>query len=208
MSFFKQKTAEEKYIEKEMRALEQREKRAMRLAQYGGVLGGCRDAFERTISIERLNALKRRRENLSDATQKVRIHDACVGLLAVQEAEFELSSAQSARDEVTAQRSMKRLLSKLYRLSPQDSVSKKDYVGSLGMEADNTADVTGYSERAGLVDDRFVEWIIEGFTLKECLNKSMPTPKSQAYKTGEPMFTEGGEDTSADISFLREDTKL
>ena len=68
----------------------------MTIAEQYGALASCRDTFERVIAMDRLNALERREKRIGDAAQKSRIHDAAVGLLAVEELELELQGAGQA----------------------------------------------------------------------------------------------------------------
>ena len=126
MGLFHRMTPEEKFIAKEMKLLEKKEKRTLRFAEYAGILAQSKAAFERTVDLERLNALKRRREGLSDLTERTRIHDACVGLLAVQETEFELATARNAADFEQAEKNIKKLLGKLYYIASRTPSPKRN----------------------------------------------------------------------------------
>ena len=76
----------------------------MTIAEQYGALASCRDTFERVIAMDRLNALERREKRIGDAAQKSRIHDAAVGLLAVEELELELQGVRETAVEDLALR--------------------------------------------------------------------------------------------------------
>ena len=171
MPLFKIKSKEERFIAKEMKKLAEKTSRTVRIGEYAGTLALCRQAFTQTITSERLNALERRRKYLSDAVQKTLIHDSVVGLLAVEEAEYELRSVQNIQNLETAQKDLYRVLRKLYRINHYLTLKGRAVRDSLGMEFDDTNEPVTFSDRAELIDEKFVEEIIQGATLEECLKK-------------------------------------
>jgi hypothetical protein len=203
MGLFHRMTPEEKFIAKEMKLLEAREKRTLRFAEYAGILAQSKAAFERTIDVERLNALKRRKEGLSDITERSRIHDACVGLLAVQETEFELASARNASDFKQAEKNIKKLLGKLYYIASPDALSKKEYKANLGTDFEDGVEPVTFSERAEMIDEKFVEWIIQGYTMKECIQKSNHVNTGTSTVKG--IDFRMSSDDEADINSIRAD---
>ncbi len=203
MGLFHKKTAEEKFIAKEMKILEAKEKRTLKFAEYAGLLAQSKAAFERTLDIERLNALKRRKEGLSDITERSRIHDACIGLLAVQETEFELASARNAADFKQAEKNIKKLLGKLYYIASPDALSKKEYKANLGTDFEDAAEPVTFSERAEMVDEKFVEWIIQGYSMQECIKKSTHTNAGASTVKG--IDFKMPDETEFDISSIKAD---
>ena len=200
MSLFHRKTPEEKFIAAEMKKLEERTNRSITLANYAGVLEAVKASYEKVISLERLAALKRRKARVGDDVQKQRIHDACVGLLAVQEAEFELSSIQSARDFNAAQKDVEKLLRKMFRMSGGNlSITSKDFKAQQNVEFENTSEPVTFSDRAELVDERFVENIISGLTFQEALDKTVPG--NAGYNAGTNYFNGGGNGGFGGIDF-------
>lgn len=174
MGLFSKKTKEELYIEKEMKKVKKDTDLAIAIAEYAAKLAGSKDVFERTITLERLNVLERRKNRVSDAACKERIHDAAVGLLAVQEAEFELRSVSNARELESAMKSLEKVLKCMYRLDPGTSITKGEVRKSRGLEFDDTAEPVTYADRAALVDERFVENLIQGESLESCLEQTVP----------------------------------
>lgn len=172
---FKKKTAEELYIEKEMKNLKKEKELAVAVAGYAGKLAGCRDTFEKTITLERLNVLERRKNRISDAAPKERIHDAAVGLLAVQEAEFELRTVSNTKELENAMKSLEKVLKCMHRLDSNTSITARNLKDSRGLEFDDTSEPVLYSERAALVDERFVERLIQGESLEKCLKETAPS---------------------------------
>jgi hypothetical protein len=200
MSLFHRKTPEEKFIAAEMKKLEERTNRSITLANYAGVLEAAKASYEKVISLERLAALRRRKARVGDDVQKQRIHDACVGLLAVQEAEFELSSIQSARDFNAAQKDVEKLLRKMFRMSGGNlSITSKDFKAQQNVEFENTSEPVTFSDRAELVDERFVENIISGLTFQEALDKTVPG--NAGYNAGTNYFNGGGNGGFGGIDF-------
>lgn len=191
MSLFKHETKEEKFIKKQMKILEDKTKRTLSLAEYSGTLALCKSAFERTIQAERLNALARREQQMGDSMQKQMIHDSVIGLLAVQEAEFELKSLSNVQDLNAAQGQLEGVLRKMYRINHYLSINGKQVKDNLGMEFDDTNAEVGFSSRADLVDENFVEKIIQGATVEECLKKINNASKNSTTKAG--MFDNPGD---------------
>lgn len=171
MSLFSKETKEERFIRSQLKKLEDKTKRTLILAEYSGSLALSKSAFQQTITTERLNALQRRERQMADSMQKQMIHDAVIGLLAIEEAEFELRSLYNMQDLQAAQKQISSVLSKMYRVNHYLSINGKQVKNSLGMEFDNTIAEVNLDARAELVDEQFVENIIQGATLEECLQK-------------------------------------
>ncbi len=173
MALFKRKTPEEKFIAKEMKKIEDRTKRTLTLSEYAGTLAKCRAIYEKEITLSTLDVRKRRKTGISDSAAKKRIHDSCVALLAIEEAEIELGSVQAAKDFKDAQKSLRRVLRKLYYIDRSFEVSGKDLKKEQGLEFEDTNELRSFCDRAELVDEQFVEDIIGGKTLKEALKKTL-----------------------------------
>ena len=156
------------------------EKQSMKIAEYYGILGMCKETFEKTITTERLNALERREKRVGDASQKARIHDAAVGLLAIEETELELQSAALASDFQRAQKKLGYVIKQMSRLDPKTSITKSDYLSVIGVGFDDSNETEDYVERADLVDEQFVEYLIQGYDLEECLEKKLPMNASSS----------------------------
>lgn len=171
MSLFSKETNEERFIKAQLKKLEDKTKRTLILAEYSGSLALSKSAFQQTITTERLNALERRERQMGDSMQKQMIHDSVIGLLAIEEAEFELRSLYNMQDLHAAQKQITSVLSKMYRVNHYLSINGKQVKNSLGMQFDNTNVEVNLDARAELVDEQFVENIIQGATVEECMKK-------------------------------------
>ena len=213
MGLFSHETKEERFIKKQMKLLEDKTKRTLVLAEYSGSLQSSKSAFDQTIRTERLNALERRERQMGDSMQKQMIHDASVGLLAIQEAEFELRSLYNLQELGAAQKQIDSVLRKMYRINHYLSINGKMVKNSLGMEFDDTNAEVDFSSRAELVDENFVERLIQGATFEECLKKVNNAAKSSTTSAGlgggmnMDFSVPAGEDYNkeADFDMLRKD---
>lgn len=165
------KSAEERFINREMKKLKKRTNRTMTVANYAGNLERCKMIFGQTIASERLVALERRKNNLSDQMQMARIRDAAVGLLAVQEVEMELKSVESAQDLAYAEKSMKKMLGKIYRMNHYLSITKKDLKNELGMQFDDSVETMDFSDRVEILDEGFIEDLVAGQRFSDVLKR-------------------------------------
>ena len=207
---FSTKTPEQIYAEGVLKDIRHMENRTKMLAEMSGQLGMCERSFENTIRVSRLNAIKRRAAHLSDAGEKERIRDAAIGLLAVQEARFDLSSITTSQD---LERSMKRLssiLRQMYRMDHYISVTSGDLKKSRGMAFDNTVAPDLFTDRAKKVDNRVVERLIQGESIQDCLRStsSHVAPVAAADGSGQPLpdfeDQDTGKPSEEDAAFLRE----
>lgn len=207
---FSTKTPEQIYAEGVLKDIRHLENRTKMLAEMSGQLGMCERSFENTIRVSRLNAIKRRAAHLSDAGEKERIRDAAIGLLAVQEARFDLSSIATSQD---LERSMKRLssiLRQMYRMDHYISVTSGDLKKSRGMAFDSTETPDLFTDRAKMVDERIVERLIQGESIQDCLRSTSshvaPTA-SAADGSGQPLPNFEDPDTDKpseeDVAFMR-----
>ena len=165
------KSAEERFINREMKKLKKRTNRTMTVANYAGNLERCKMIFGQTIASERLVALERRKNNLSDQMQMARIRDAAVGLLAAQEVEMELKSVESAQDLAYAEKSMKKMLGKIYRMNHYLSITKKDLKNELGMQFDDSVETMDFSDRVEILDEGFIEDLVAGQRFSDVLKR-------------------------------------
>lgn len=207
---FSTKTPEQIYAEGVLKDIRHLENRTKMLAEMSGQLGMCERSFKSIIQVSRLNAIKRRAAQLSDAGEKERIRDAAIGLLAVQEARFDLSSITTSQD---LERSMKRLssiLRQMYRMDHYVSVTSGDLKRSRGMEFDSTVEPDLFTDRAKMVDNRIVERLIQGESIQDCLRStsSHVAPVAAADGSGQPLpnYEESDHDkpSEADVDFMRE----
>lgn len=149
------------------------------MAKYSAALERAREVFQQTIDQERLNVLERRRKRMGDAAQKLRIHDAAVGLIAIQEAEMDLKSAVHAKDMTSAKKKLGFVVRQMNKLDPYNGMTKKEILAQYGGAFEDTNETESFVERSELVDEQFVEALIEGYTLEECLEKSISAPIPQ-----------------------------
>ena len=171
----------------------------MTIAEQYGALASCRDTFERVIAMDRLNALERREKRIGDAAQKSRIHDAAVGLLAVEELELELQGAGQAVDLAKAQKRMTSII----RLDSQSEITKKDYQAQLNVGFDDTNETEAFTERADMVDEQFVEYLIQGYTMEECMERKMHGSQTVATSAPSGMDFSSG-NSAADNAYVNE----
>ena len=157
---FSKKTPEQIYVESVLKEIRQRDDLIKTVSQMSSQLDHCQRAFDNAIRISRINALRRRQAHLSDAGEKERIRDAVVGQLAVQEAKFDVNSIVTAQDMEIAMKKLGGILRQMYR---------KDLKEARNLQFDNTVEPIAFSERAALVDERFVERIIQGESIADCL---------------------------------------
>lgn len=168
------KSDEQIFKEKVRKDIDKKAKQSMSVAEYYSILGSCKDTFETTIRVERLNALERRERRIGDAKQKSRIYDAAVGLIAIEEAEIELRGTVQASDLAKAQKKLGFVVKQIGKINPDTSISKKDLKNLLGMDFDDSNATETFVERAELVDEQFVEYLIQGYSMEECLEKKLP----------------------------------
>lgn len=173
----------------------------MTIAEQYGALASCRDTFERVIAMDRLNALERREKRIGDAAQKSRIHDAAVGLLAVEE--LELQGAGQAVDLAKAQKRMTSIIRQVHRLDSQSEITKKDYQAQLNVGFDDTNETEAFTERADMVDEQFVEYLIQGYTMEECMERKMHGSQTVATSAPSGMDFSSGNST-ADNAYVNE----
>ncbi len=205
-SVFSGKTPEELYAESILKEIRQRENRTKMIAEMAGQLNQCKRAFSTDIQTSRLSALRRRQAHLSDNAEKERIRDDVIGLLAVEESEFDLNSIATAQDMERAMKRLSGILRHMYRMNRNISVTSKDLKESRNLEFDNTVEPITFSARAELVDERFVERIIHGESIEECL-RAAPSGTG-AFDTGAENFDFGapgeGKTSPDDLAWLRE----
>ncbi len=171
-NIFSKRSPEEVYIDKTMKRIRQRQEHAQTIAAYAAQLEECRLFFQHTVDSSRLNVLRRREARVSDAMEQERIHDAIIGLLAVEEAKLDLSSISSAKDMDYAMRNLEKILRQMYRMNASStSLTKKELRENTGMAFDDTVEPITFSSRAELVDERFVERVIQGYSIKECMEQ-------------------------------------
>lgn len=210
---FSTKTPEQIYAEGVLKDIRHLENRTKILAEMSSQLGMCERKFENIIRISRLNAIQRRAAQVGDASEKKRIHDAVVGLLAVQEARFELSSITTSQDLEYSMKRLSSILRQMYRMDHYVSVTSGDLKKGRrqGPEFDNTVESTLLTERADRVDETLVERIIQGESVEDCMRstsgRTVPTAPavSAADGSGQPLpdfADQGTKTTEADIDFL------
>lgn len=180
------------------------------MVEMSSQLGMCERKFKNIIQDSRINAIRRRADQVGDVSEKKRIHDAVIGLLAVQEARFELSSITSSQD---LERSMKRLssiLRQMYRMDHYVSVTSGDLKKGRRQSSDfeDTVKSTPLTERAEKVTEELVERIIQGESVEDCMRSTTGRTASAADDSGQPLpnYEESDHDkpSEADVDFMRE----
>ena len=164
----------ESEITRHMKELDRKGERTLAIAEATAKLEECKAFFERVIRTERLNALERRDRRIGDATQKARIHDAAVGLLAVEEAQLEMRSVTNAEEFGRCMKMLQSVLGQMTRMDPGASINKKDLKEQTGAFYDDTNATQTFTDRAALVDEQFVEYLIQGYSMEECMDKKYP----------------------------------
>lgn len=206
---FSTKTPEQIYAEKVEREIKQLGDRTKVLVEMSSQLGICERRFENIIQVSRRNAIRRRAAQVGDASEKKRIHDAVVGLLAVQEARFELSSITTSQD---LERSMKRLssiLRQMYRMDHYVSVTSEDLKEGRRQSSDfeDTVRSTLLTERAEKVTEELVERIIQGESVEDCMRSTSGRTASAADDSGQPIpdfeNPDTGKPSEEDIDLMR-----
>ncbi len=192
------KSDEQVRKEKFRKEIDKKAQENMSIAEYYAILGSCKDSFEKTIRVERLNALERRDKRIGDASQKSRIHDAAVGLVAIEEAEIALKSVAQVSDLADAKKKLGFVVRQLGKLDPNASLSKKNLKSQMDFDFDDTGETESFIERAGLVDEQFVEYLIQGYSMEECMEKKLTGTASGSV--GAYDFTSG--DPEADAKYI------
>ena len=146
---------------------------------------------------------ERREKRIGDAAQKSRIHDAAVGLLAVEELELELQGAGQAVDLAKAQKRMTSIIRQVHRLDSQSEITKKDYQAQLNVGFDDTNETEAFTERADMVDEQFVEYLIQGYTMEECMERKMHGSQTVATSAPSGMDFSSG-NSAADNAYVNE----
>ena len=188
--------------------------RTKMLAEMSGQLGMCERNFKNIIRVSRINAIRRRAAQVGDASEKRRIHDAVVGLLAVQEARFELSSITTSQDLEYSMKRLSSILRQMYRMDHYVSVTSGDLKEGRRQspEFENTVASMPLTDRAEKVTGELVERIIQGESVEDCMRSTTgrtdPTAPavSAADDSGQPLHDfadQGAKTTEADIDFLR-----
>lgn len=207
---FSTKTPEQIYAENVAREIKQLGDRTKVMVEMSSQLGMCERKFKNIIQDSRINAIRRRADQVGDVSEKKRIHDAVTGLLAVQEARFELSSITSSQD---LERSMKRLssiLRQMYRMDHYVSVTSGDLKKGRRQSSDfeDTVKSTPLTERAEKVTEELVERIIQGESVEDCMRSTTGRTASAADDSGQPLpnYEESDHDkpSEADVDFMRE----
>lgn len=194
----KQKDEYTAKILKNLKELEKNSKHSLMIAEYGKALGISEQRFHETIALERLNALERRERHIGDYVQKERIHDAAVGLLAIEEARFELRSVSNAQEFNKAIKRLEFVLRHMQRMDSNVSITKKELREEMTLAFDNSTDTTVFAERAEKVDEQFVEFLIQGYTFDECLEKKYHVPAVGGAAPSGPAFDFSSEDPAKD----------
>lgn len=189
------KSDEQIFKEKVRKEADKKAKKSMTVAEYYAILGTCKDTFERTIRTERLNVLERRERRVGDAKQKSRIYDAAVGLIAIEEAEIELRGAVQASDLAKAKKKLGFVVRQIGKINPDTSISKKEIKEKMGVAFDDSNETETFIERAELVDEQFVEYLIQGYSMEECMEKKLPG--MHATESGGFDFSSGNSEADA-----------
>ena len=113
---------------------------------------------------------------------------------------------------------MKRLssiLRQMYRMDHYISVTSGDLKKSRGMTFDSTVEQDLFTDRAQMVDERFVERIIQGESIEECMRSTSshtapvaPAAPVAVDGSGQPLpnFEDpgAGKPSEVDVDFMRE----
>ena len=186
--------------EKFRKEIDKKARENMSIAEYYAILGSCKNSFEKTIRVERLNVLERREKKIGDASQKSRIHDAAVGLVAIEEAEIALKSAAQVSDMADAKKKLGFVIRQLGKLDPNTPISKQNLKSQMDFDFDDTGETEDFIERASLVDEQFVEYLIQGYSMEECMDKKLT--RTASGSVGAYDFTSG--DPEADAKYIDE----
>lgn len=134
----------------------------------------CRTKFNMTIMAERDNAVKKKRSGIPIDREKLRIHEAAIGILTVDMAMFDLNSISSESDLNRAMNNMGKALRQMIRLDNNTS--------SISSTARNFIDMF-YPSFKSMVDDS------ENYTAvkkaKESAKKGQATDVTSIYEIPE-----------------------
>lgn len=203
-------------IKAKIKAITNETNRANAINKIAGELALCDDYICNVINRESLLVEKRREAQLPDHDQKARIHDAIVNILAIEELRFELDSLTSDQALEEATRRLSWIMIRMQCMTPGNiSIKPKDLYKQMGLNADDTVEPFIFPSRAELIDEAFVNQLIDGVTLgmsvKPLIKKLLAQPKaSAASKESTPVydFSEPSAQDQSNSDILSEFAKM
>lgn len=169
-------------IKAKIKAIRKETDRAVAISKIAGELAVCEDFFCNVIYKESLLAEKRRDARLPDHAQKERVHDAIVGVLATEESAFDLESLSSDQNLDSVTRRLAMILVKMQCMTPGEiAISPKEFYREMGLNTDDSVAPITFSYRSNLVDETFVNKMIDGVILgmsvKPLIKKLLDLPQ-------------------------------
>ncbi len=207
MNIFKQDPG--KKIVKEVK---KDKKQAYKVMEMSGDLAKCEDFFINVIRNECINIERRRKLRVSDREEKGRVRDAVIGFLAVEELALDLPSVQSEQMLENALGRLSRITMKMQLMAPgTPSIGMKDIFKEINSKLDNSVEPVPLALRAELVDEIFVNQLIqgtlEGRNIKNLIHKlleSFVESGSSDDTAGKVDFTQYEDNTVVDSELLEE----
>ena len=150
-------------VKKTLNEIRKASDRGVAIARCHEELARCKQYFESVVRNESFNARKRAERRMPAGDQKDRIHDAVVGLLAVEEVTMDLKSIRSALELEEACKRMSKVMWKMLFMSDDGTLKTPGTVKKLfGVVIDDTEEPVTLSDRAELVDEGFIARMIQG----------------------------------------------
>ncbi len=158
-------------------------------------LAKSKASFEHTIMIERLNARDRKNRGLSCAAERQRLYDASIGMLLIEEAEYQLQQISAEENMGKALIWLDAALRQERKLDNSTSVANPGRISrnlekiKEGRVMDELELPDGFGDN---INSMFIDNLIAGMSFTECLNS---TPHEYGYDvlygTAKPDFPSG-----------------
>lgn len=197
---FRLKTEEEKFISRELKKLEDRVNWSRHIDEYAGILTLCKLKYEQTIEFEKNQVIRGRKPPVKPRISEhlKMIKKAAIGWIVVDEAQYELGSISNMKDIKEVMDNMKYVLHQMLHINKQLYLDGKE-VNKLfeNVKFDDIGDSLEISERVELIDNEFVEKLVDGKSMDDCLAliEQGKQEIKQEVRSFDDEETESGENT-------------
>lgn len=146
-----------------IKELEKEKKQSSQFTHLTGELARCDDFFVNVIRTASVNAEKRRKLRVSDRSDREQVREAVIGFLAVEELDMDLPTLKNEQKLDQAISKLTKITLKMQLMAPGvPSLGLKDIYREMDPEKVTGLEASSLSLRAGLVDDIFVNKLING----------------------------------------------
>lgn len=159
-----------------MKELAKETKQSNKVTELTGELAKCEDFFLSVIRAASVNIEKRRKLRVSDRNERDQVRDAVIGFLATEELDLDLPTLRNEQKLDQAVMRLTKITLKMQLMAPGvPSIGMKDVFHEMNQNQDVSLEPSALSMRAGLVDEGFVnklvEGVLEGRDIKKLIHK-------------------------------------